>query len=146
MPNSPCSTCPRRDALQLQPSAICSRSAYVPLGLSLSPFLPFLACCVSKKQNFRKFAIEWLQQRRRLRQRQRQRRHSVGPSTKMFMHFFWSLTVLKVFRILLRLLRQRRCVNCMRTKIDEYARRRHTVATVGQVEQFVRPKTTQQSA
>lgn len=50
------------------------------------------------------------------------------PSTKMFMHFFWSLTVLKVFRILLLLRRRRRCVNCMRTKIDEYARRRRARA------------------
>lgn len=55
------------------------------------------------------------------------------PSTKMFMHFFWSLTVLKVFRILLllrrrRRRRRRRCVNCMRTKIDEYARRRRARA------------------
>lgn len=79
------------------------------------------------------------------------------PSTKMFMHFFWSLTVLKVFRILLLLRRRRRCVNCMRTKIDEYARRRRARAMPPQLvmEQgeagkqggsCVHPKTTQKCA
>jgi len=106
-------------------------------------------------QNFRKFAIDWLQQRlRRLRAASGPcscppnpytsdpiRSVAIrcdpatdfcpkkkGKRTKMFMHFFWSLTVLKVFRILrfslVFAVPSLRCVNCMRTKIDEYARRR----------------------
>lgn len=113
------------------PSAISVRAS-LPVSLSLSRSL-FRTRCASKKQNFRKFAIEWLPQRRRRRRRRLRRlpASARAATTKMFMHFLWSLTVLKVFRILplrrRRLLRQRRCVNCMRTKIDEYARRRRTV-------------------
>lgn len=151
--------------IRLQPSAICSRSSYVPLrDLPVPLFLSCLALSLSLSVRGKNKISENLQLSG-CSSKNDAAASSRRPSTKMFMHFFWSLTVLKVFRILLllRRRRRRRCVNCMRTKIDEYARRRRARAMPPQLVAWhsalgggrdqgtaggncVRPKTTQKCA
>lgn len=131
MPHAPCPHCRAANTTaakcDLQPIIVRASEG------SSCPSLPLLSCPISLSLSVRgKNKISENLQLSGCSSKNDAAASSRRPSTKMFMHFFWSLTVLKVFRILLllrrRRRRRRRCVNCMRTKIDEYARRRRARA------------------